>query len=242
MGLFDFLTGGGPEKQIIRQGKRVSNRDLQPEDREAAARWLAGDGSPQALLALLGRFDVQIENHMKDANEKEMVYQFLLEHGNACVEPCVAYVRRCKHIGYPLRLLESVGGRGPVLDAILELLDAEAAKEDFKADRKKQLLIKATEYRDARLVPSVARFLKDFDEGVRYAAVEALLVQEAEGARLPLLECMVNPAEESNRLRIRIAEAFVARKWSVEPHVADLQSNPVPGFDVSGGTLVPARA
>lgn len=240
MGLFDFITGGGPEKQIQRQSKRVANRDAQPEDRDAAARWLAADGSPQALLGLMGRFDIAIENQMKDAGEKEQVFQLLLEHGQACLEPARKYVQRCKHIGHPLRLIEAVGGKAEVLAAIYEMLDVEATREDFKSERKRQLLVKLADYRDPGVIPSASRFLKDFDEGVRYVAAEACIAQESDEARLPLLMALANPEEESNRLRVRIAEVFHGRGWSLEDQAGAIAEKPPTGWTVASGAL--ARA
>ena len=38
MGLFDFFLSD--EKKIAKHQRRLTNRDSQPEDREASARWL----------------------------------------------------------------------------------------------------------------------------------------------------------------------------------------------------------
>lgn len=237
MGIFDALFGG-EEKQVLRQCRRVSNRNAQPEDREAAARWLFENGSEQAIYGLLGRFDVSIENQMKDANEKEFVFQLLVELGPPVVEPARTYVKRCKSIALPLRLLGAVGGRDVLLTTVMELLDVEAQREDFKADRKRQLLILLAEHRDPRILPSAARFLGDFDEGVRYASAEAIIAQEDESAREPLLEALANVDEESNRLRARIADAFVSRRWSLGDRAEAVAGAPPAGYAVRGQHLV----
>ena len=61
MGFLDIFFGS-PAKQLDRQCRRAQNINAQPEDREAAALFLAEDGSEQAIYGLLGRFDVRIEN------------------------------------------------------------------------------------------------------------------------------------------------------------------------------------
>jgi HEAT repeat protein len=54
------------------------------------------------------------------------------------------------------------------------------------------------------------------DEGVRYAAVEALVRQGDEAAAAaPLLSQLVKPDEDSLRLRLRIAEGFTELGWAV---------------------------
>ena len=68
MGLFDFMLS--PEKKIAKHVRRLTNRDAQPEDREGSAAWLAQHGTPQAILGLLSRFDMQLEHHLKDRSEQ----------------------------------------------------------------------------------------------------------------------------------------------------------------------------
>ena len=60
------------------------------------------------------------------------------------------------------------------------------------------------------------------DEGVRYAAVEALLKQGEESvARAPLLDHIVK--EDSLRLRLRIADGFAELGWAVADRRADVE-------------------
>ena len=237
MGFLDIIFGS-PAKQLERQCKRVQNINAQPEDREAAALFLAEDGSEQAIYGLLGRFDVRIENAMKDRNEKAFVFDLLEALGQPALDPAVIFSKRCKNIANPLRLIEALGGTGPLLDTVLGMLDEEAEKEDYKPDRKRHLLVLLADQRDERIADSAARFLEDFDEGVRYSAAQAVIAQESERAMDRLLAALANPTEESNRLRVRIAEVVAARRWALDPHVEALQGNLPNGFQVKGRYLV----
>ena len=239
MGFLDIIFGS-PAKSLERQCKRAQNINGQPEDREAAALYLAEDGSEQAIYGLLGRFDVRIENAMKDRNEKAFVFDLLVALDQPSLEPAVLFAKRCKNIANPLRLIEAVGGTGPFLATALEMLDEEAAKEDYKPDRKRHLLVMLADHKDDRIAPSAARFLLDFDEGVRYAAAQVVIAQDSELGRAELIAALANPEEESNRLRVRIAEVVAGRRWSVEPHVEALRENPPSGFQVKGKYLAPA--
>src|SRR5688500_14555006 len=103
MGMFDFFDFLlSEEKRIAKQQRTITNRDVQPEDREKAARWLADNGSPKALVALLTRFDMQLENGLKDKNEKEFVYSLLLGFGDAAVKPLERHLEKCRQIAVPL--------------------------------------------------------------------------------------------------------------------------------------------
>src|SRR5688500_13762355 len=85
MGVFDFFMS--EDKRIGRQQRTLTDRDVQAEDREKAARWLADNGTPRALVALLTRFDMQLENGLKDKSEKELVYKLALGFGDALERP-----------------------------------------------------------------------------------------------------------------------------------------------------------
>ena len=239
MGFFDLIFGS-PGKQIERQCKRVQNINAQPEDREAAALFLAEDGSEEAIYGLLGRFDVRIENAMEDRNEKAFVFDLLVALGAPALDPAMIFAKRCKNIANPLRLSAAIGGNEPMLATALEMLDEEAEKEDYKPDRKRNLLVMLADLKDPRVAPSAVRFLDDFDEGVRYAAAQAVIHQENDQGRAELLAALANPDEESNRFRVRIAETFATRRWPIEPHGASLAANPPTGFQVRGKQIVQA--
>ena len=68
MGIFDFLFGG-TESSIERHSKKVVNLNAQIEERNASAEWLAENGSPEAIAALLKRFSIRYEHAMKDTEE-----------------------------------------------------------------------------------------------------------------------------------------------------------------------------
>jgi hypothetical protein len=217
MGLFDFFLN--EDKKIQRHIRRLTNRDAQPEDRDASARWLAENGSEAARLGLLQRFDLALEHHMKDTAEKDTHYALLVSIGQPMVEPTKRWLRTCKTFAMPLKLLEALAGRDAAIEAVFDMLDVEYVHGEFKPEKKRDLLIWLADVRDGRIVGKVARFLEDFDEGARYAAAEAIGVQDGEEGRAPMFAALTNPREESNRLRVRLAEIFVNRRWAVPADV-----------------------
>jgi len=236
MGLFDFFLSD--EKKLQKHQRRLTNRDSQPEDREASARWLADNGSQQALLALLTRFDMALEHQLKDSGEKDLVYALLASKGANAIEPTVAWLKTCRQVVLPLRLYEELTDKGRTIERACELLAAERARDDFKPDKKKRLLVWLAEQRHPSATAAAAPFLADFDEGVRYAALEVLAAQDDASAREPLLDALLRPDEESNRVRVRIADVFANRRWAVDPaKVADRLPN---GYSVRDNRIVGA--
>ena len=239
MGFLDFFTGGA-EGQLKRHVKRVRNLNAQAEDRQASAYWLAENGSEEAIYGLLGRFGVTYEQGMKDAQEKELIRDLLLDLGPKVVEPIKKWVRKNQAFAIPLQVLEEIEGPGAVVDVLLDMMGREV--DPFKPEKKRQILIKLAEYQDPRITERVPALLHDFDEGVRYAAVEALLAQEDEEAvRKELAQALANRQEESNRLRVRIAEAFQNRGWKLEGEQLEaVRERPPVGWVVEGDRIRPA--
>jgi HEAT repeat protein len=234
MGLFDFYLS--TEKQIERHTRRITNRDSTPEDREASARWLSDQGTPQALLGLLARFDLSLDHQLKDQSEKEQVYGLLSDHGEEAIEPTKAWLKKAKQLASPLRLLGDLAGKEAQLVMALALLEAEQKRNDFKPEKKKALLVWLADVRDARCIAAAAAFLADFDEGVRYAAAEALIAQKDDATKEPLLH-LFSRAEESNRLLVRVADVFAQRGWKVDEALAERLP---PGFRVRQGRVIAA--
>ena len=238
MGLFDRFFGD--EAKIQKHTRRLTNRDSQPDDRDASARWLAERGTAQALIGLLQRFDLSLEHQMKDAGEKDLAYSLLLAKGEQAIEPTKAWLRQCKQFAMPLRLLGEIGGGNAAIETAYELLELELKKDDFKPEKKKGLLVWLADMRHSGASRAAEPFLKDFDEGVRYAAAEVIIAQGADTGRGPLLDVIANPKEESNRLKTRIAEIAVQRSWRVEDRAEALTKSLPSGFQVRDGRLLPA--
>ena len=240
MGFFDFLSGGR-EGQVKRHAKRVRNLNAQAEDRQFSAHWLAENGTEEAVLGMLGRFEINYEQRMKDSQEKDLVYSLLKGLGSARVgEPIRLWVRNNQAFARPLQLVEELEGADAAVDVLLDMLGREV--DPFKPEKKRQILIKLSDYKDPRIVERVPAVLHDFDEGIRYAAAEALLSQDADPAtvRLELARALANREEESNRLRVRIAEAFHQRGWDLGDHAEAVLERPPVGWTVNAdGKPVP---
>lgn len=237
MGFLDFLTGGS-DGQLKRHTKRAKNLNAQAEDREASLHWLAQDGSEQAIFGLLGRFSVTYEHQMKDLNEKQLVFDLLEGLGEKVCDPIKTWSKTAAQFARPLQLVEKFEGEAAAVGFLIDMLSGE--NDPFKPEKKRQILIRLAEYEDARIMPAIGPCLRDFDEGIRYAAVEAALAQPDESVRAELAACIADDKEESNRLRVRVAEAFHQRGWNLEEFADAVAAMPPHGWVVNDGKLFPA--
>jgi hypothetical protein len=236
MGLFDYFLSD--EKKIGKHQRRLTNRDAQPEDREASAHWLVEQGSPRCLLALLARFDIALDHQLKDKAEKELIFALAASQGEKIVEPLRVWLKRCKSVAWPLRMFVDIAGKGAAITVVCELLEIERARDDFKPAKKKELLIWLASARHEICLPTASPFLGDFDEGVRYAAAEVIIAQKDPLGAEALLTVLVNPSEESNRLKIRICEVFEQRQWRVGEAAPQLAQTLPETFQVKGGRVM----
>lgn len=237
MGIFDFLFSGGEDSQLKKHCKRLQNLNAPQEERVASAQWLADNKSPEAIEGLLRRFSINYEKQMKDVEEKEHIYGLLRKIGKDVVIPSKDWLRKNSNFAYPIKLIEEFDGKENTVGFLLELLGLEM--DPFKPEKKKQLIIKLGDYADPRIISPVASCLFDYDEEVRLMAVETLYKQSTDEYQTAMLDALSNPEEESNRLRIRIAEIAQKKNWDISAHAEKLTRNPPVGWHVVDGTLRP---
>lgn len=230
MGLFDFFMS--EEKKIQKHQRTLTNRDLAVEDRDVAARWLSDNGSPKSLVALLTRFDVKpLTNQMHDESEREFVFGLLAQNKENLERPLKRHLKRCNKVAFPVRLVEEAFGEESAVQWVMDILQHELERDDLSNPEKKtDLLVWLSGREHAGLSKLAGEYLKNFDEHVRCAALEVVATLDENEVR-PLLEgVLANSEEESNRLRARAAEVFVANDWILE--------NPGAIGEVVGGFVV----
>jgi len=236
MGFLDFLFGGD-EKQVSRHAKRARDINTQPEERELSLHWLADNGSEEAVVGLLGRFTFAYEQRMKDTHEKELAHKLLVRLGKDKVSgPIRAWVKKNEQFAIPLQVIDETEGPEAAVDVLLEMLGREV--DPFKPEKKRQILIRLSDYLDPRILQRVPPLLEDFDEGVRYAAAEALLAQDSEDVAADLARALGKRDEESNRLRVRLAEVFFQKGWALGDHIFAVAERPPVGWRVVEQKLV----
>ena len=212
--MFDWFMS--TENKIRKHQRRVTNRDTQPDEREQSVRWLLDEGSPKALRALLMRFDMTLPHQLNDKAEREHTYDLLLVKGDELLRPLRLHLKKCRSFAYPLRMFEEVTDAEQTIEMVYELIRIEYEKEDLNhPEKKRNLLIWLAERKHPGAVAAVAPLLQDFDEGVRIAAIEVLLHQDEPSLPEMLEAALCRGDEDSNRIRVRVAQVFAQRGWSI---------------------------
>jgi hypothetical protein len=217
MGLLDiFSKDKRDERSREKNIERAINKNAQSLDRIRALEALASDGSDEALYGLLRRFGVVYHKTIEDEQEKDWVFETLLEKGKAALPAIRRYLLSADSISWPLRLLEKIADPDEALAALKEVIARNEPGYDRDPTKKIQLLHHLGHFEHPEAPALAAPYLGDMDEGVRYATVEALLAHKREDvAREPLLKLFASAEEESRRIRLKICEGFVERGWKV---------------------------
>lgn len=246
MGLFDVISREGRAKSSVgRQIRRVMNKHLQSADRFPALHKLRDLGTDEAIFGLAKRFSYVYDKTIEDEQEKEWVSQTLIEMGEKAISSLRRYARESETLSYPLGVFERIAKKEVLLEIVDELLSQEEPGYTRNPTRKIQILTWLAEWKGAsadeasrRIVP----YLADFDETVRFVAVEALSHQKHETtARNALLDAMLRPEEESRRIKVRIADVLAAAGWTVtnrKEEVSRLLSTELPEFGMQHEKLV----
>ena len=235
MGLADLFSKEARSRRSLQKTiARANEKHSQSADRWRALEQLRDDGSAEAIAGLLRRFSFNYDKTIEDEQEKEWVFEWLIEKGAKVLPALKRYMLSADSISWPLRVLDKVvdakEGRIDVIAAVLERHEPGYERDPTK---KIQLLTHLAGLKHARVPALVAPYLTDMDEGVRYAAVEALLKQGDEAAaRLPLLDLLAK--EESLRLRLRIADGFADLGWSVADRRAEIEKALPDSFQLDG--------
>ena len=250
MGIFDLLSKEGRKKSALdRHLKKTMDKYAQHPDRIVAIEKLGEDGSPEALYGLCRRFSFTYDKTQFDENEKQAVSEILTNAGEAAIPALRRFIVEGETVSHAFSVLERVASAEAVLSVLDDLIVREEPGYTRDPDKKIQFLTFMGEYHRApageiarRLLP----YLGDFDETVRFVAVEALAHQGDDAtleqiARLPLLAALVRKEEESRRIKVRIAELLADAGWRVTEEkeaVSRLLQTDLPEFGMAHDKLV----
>jgi hypothetical protein len=225
MGFFDFLNKDGRSERVREKNiKRAVNKYSQSPDRMKALQALRDDGSPEALYGLLRRFGMMYDKTIEDEQEKDYVFEMLAGKGASIIPSVQKYLFSAESISWPLRLLDKVADKEKELEVLQTVLDRHEPGYERDPTKKIQLMNHLGGIKDKRVPAMVLPYLGDMDEGVRYAAVEALVRQADEAmSREPLLQQFISDTEDSLRIRIQIAEGLAELGWLVKGHRGEIE-------------------
>ena len=210
MGLADLFSKEARARNNLKKTiQRAADKHAQSGDRFRALEQLRDDGGPEAIGGLLRRFSFVYDKSIEDEQEKEWVYQILVELGSKVLPELRRYMRESETLSWSLKVLEHIA-TGDAFHKTLQTLCEQNDNSYVRDPSKKiQLVHFMGEHRDPEIVAMIVPYVDDIDEGVRFKAVEALIHQgQREVILAPLVGRLLNKSEESRRIKVRILEGL----------------------------------
>jgi hypothetical protein len=222
MGFLDLFGGG--KGRLAKHIARAKNKHAQSADRFSSLEVLRDDGSPEAIGGLLTRFTIRYDKSIEDEQEKQWVFDELVRMGNKILQPLQQHLRTADSIAYGLKVLHEVATADEAWPILADLIERNDNTYTRDPSKKIQLLHFLGEQTDTRCGKALVPYLQDMDEGVRFVTVEALLRhKDPEAAREPLLELLINPKEESRRIKKRIVDGVADLGWDVKGYSGSVE-------------------
>ena len=107
MGLFDGLFGKkDPAAEVKKLLAKATQKFGPPENRQEALQRLVELGTSDALAALAQRFTVRVDPSITDDEEKQYVFESLVEAGERAVGPVKAFVEKSEQPTWGLKVLD----------------------------------------------------------------------------------------------------------------------------------------
>lgn len=222
MGFLDFLFDADKkeERKYAKLEKTLTNMYVQAPERAYTIEQLRDLRTPEAVRVLLKRFGESAPNTTVDLEEKERVYDVLVELG---AEPSFSVVELVRehlrsvdeNVNWPLKVLTDLLSYEEFVGFLVELLRDASPEYKQNPEKKQELILRAQEVRDDALAAELVRFLEDMNETVRFLAVDAVIGQDnPELAMEPLAEMLAR--EESLRIVQKLSAAFASNQnWKI---------------------------
>ncbi len=240
MGILDFFSKskGLSEGAFRKHADRVANKRAQSADRYESILALKDEKSAPGVEALLKRFTYYIDPSITDQDEKDVVFNGIVEAGPIALEPIRKFLRENDALSWAVKVLDRMLPEDQVISELLDVASTIDIEYTRDPDKKVQLLSTLEERHDVRIADATLRFLDDVSEPVRFAAIATITAQhEVPDAAVVRLIALAL-ADDSVRIRQRVGDQFSKRKLVVpESSRADF-AKAVVGYRVDGSGVV----
>jgi hypothetical protein len=232
------------EKALQRTIEKATNKLAQQPDRWAALEKLKEDGSEPALVGMCKRFSITSLKGVEDEQEKLWVVDTLVALGSGALAPLVRYMKSADQLAFPLKVLERIASHDQGLEVVDGLLATEPPGYVRMPERRIDLLRWFGEWKpatDDELISRLTPYVTDFDENVRFAAIDGMASRDPAKIAAPLIAALIRPEEESGRIKRAICEVLQRTQAPLGDHaaaVAAALTGPLADvFKVDGGTV-----
>lgn len=211
-----FSSSARSKSRLDKHVKTLVNAYTQSADRYHAMEQLLADGSEAALVGMFRRFTVVSTKSIEDEEEKGWAYRKLAELGTKVLPAARTFCLEHDNVAWALRVIEDVADEAQEWEILDALLERHPPGYERDPKKKLQILTHLADIDDPRVAEMLVGYVGDSDEGVRFYAVEQLLdIADEDRSKRPLVDRLVDPEEDSIRLRSKILDGLADLGWDV---------------------------
>ena len=248
MGFLDSLFGDKPtQKAIDKQVLRVKERYAQPEYRREAMDKLLAWGTPEALTAVLARFNVVVQSPHWDEEEKRWLVDELATRGEPAKQALQLFLAKEDSVAFASKALRKLSSsKEQWLKDMIAALHARPADDHRTTQGKAELVAQLKDEGGPEVVEAVLPYLADHSDDVQMATIDCL-DHHVEGAADALKAQVATRfaaivADDARSARVlRHAAAAMARRQFAVDATKPLAPAVAEDFVVTDGKLVAAR-
>jgi len=251
-GALEKLKDDGSEEALLGLCRRFGVTCQKAVEDEQEKHWvvetLVGYGTRAVSMTERAQLDKQLADKKLDPAQ-HTAKMAELEAAAAATRASVLgsvtkYVRSAEHLSFPLRVLERIADHDNILKVADELFASETPGYVRMPERRIDLIHWFSEWKGAtedEAITRLARYVTDFDENSRFAAIQGMAGRDPAKIAPPLIEALLRPEEESGRIKRTIVEVLVKAKAPLGDKaqaVAGALAGPLADdFKVDGGVL-----
>jgi hypothetical protein len=228
--IFKKSSGSDLSRQVKRYQSRLMNKWIDQSERYNAIDRLLELGTDEAYDVMLKRFTFLIENTIKDNEEKQYLYERLLEKRREMVEPLLRYLRREDEISWPLRALSKIVDAEELTTTLIQLLAEMDPLYSRHNDKKVILLDMLRERPGKQVFNGIAPFLEDTDDDVRIKAIETVAHEQNRELLRDLLIKMLLEVGDRPRIQRKAADELARLGWDVKGYQTAVPKSLPEGF------------
>lgn len=218
-----------PEKQIEKARKKVKEPHGDSATRINAAHRLLEMGTPEAILALLDRFTINVSPSSQDEEEREEVLSWIVQMGEKAVPALIKFLKRERQVYWPVKALKVILSTKEFEETMNEILQYQWENPPASSDPKAQLIQLLETPKSSKLVVTMKLFLEDEADDVRLAVLDHLFDQAEEESREAILRCYLDSADRP-RVQGQIMVELAEKQWGVRGLRPQIEENLPEGY------------
>jgi hypothetical protein len=224
VGLKSFFSRESKDaRSIDKWSKKLMSMYQQTAERKRAIESLTRIGSPEAIVALLRRYQYRTESTIVDEEEKEIVFNSCVALGADAIPGLVQYINTETSVYWPFKALRKiVGDKGAgrllmeAIDGIEDVFGANRTRLEALVENMRELAD------DDRIHVRLLDLIRHEDEEIVIRAVDALSVRKDDPSVSEAVVPLLLDPEQSNRVRTLIMELMLEQGWNVKRHKKQL--------------------